>query len=128
MHDDLTFQLLILHESIERICLLNHPRFIGFISGRRDINLSGLDVKKDKNEDVTKSRLGYDFLREEVTLPHGGGVTFDELIPSTRAAFRANVKPVSLEDILDGVTGHGFNAKFLEFAENPTVAPARLLC
>lgn len=68
------------------------------------------------------------FLREEVTLPHRGGMTFDELIPSTRAAFRANVKPVSLEDILEGVTCHGFNAKFLEFAQDPAVAPARLLC
>ncbi len=128
MHNDLAFQLLILHESIERICLLNHPSFIGFVSGRRDINLSRLDVKKDKNEDVTKSRLGYDFLGEEVTLPNGGGVTFDELIPSTRAAFWTDVKPVSLEVVLDGVAGHGFNAKFLEFTEDPTVTPACLLC
>ncbi len=128
MHYDLTVQLLILHESLERICLLNHPRLIGHIGGWRDIDLSRLDVKKDKNEDVTKTRLGHDFFREEVTLLHGSGVTFDELIPSTRTAFRTDVKPVSLEEVLDGVAGHGFNAKFLEFTENPTVAPACLLC
>ena len=50
-------------------------------------------LKRSLHRDQLGTRLKYDFLREEVTLPHDGGMTFDELIPSTRTAFRAKVKP-----------------------------------
>ncbi len=53
-------------------------------------------MEKDKNKDVTKSRLGYDLLREEVTLPHGGYVTFDELIPSSWTSLWARLKSFRL--------------------------------
>ncbi len=66
-------------------------------------------------------------LRVEITLPHGFGMAFNELVPGARTAFGADAVAVSLEDVFHSVASHRLDSEFFQLADNPCVTPRVVL-
>ena len=123
VHHDFAWQVLLLSVLDERLGLLDHPSLIWFVSRRCDVYLSRFDIEKDSNKDVSKSRFRNDLLREEIALPHGFRVTFQDFAPRSRATSRTGFIAVTFQDIFDRVSRHGLDAQFSQFAKDASVAP-----
>jgi len=59
---------MIFREQLERISLLEYPRFIRIVGRWREIDASRIDMQEHQYEVVSQPRLGHNFLRKEIVL------------------------------------------------------------
>ena len=128
VHHYLARQLLCLGVLNEGLGLFDHPCFVRLVSGLRYEHSACFDVQKHKDKYISQSSLGYNFLGEEITLPHCFGMRLEELVPSSWAALWTCVISIPFEDCFDSVSGYRLDAQFSHLAENSGVAPAVVAC
>jgi hypothetical protein len=128
MHQDPALGIICFGRGDKRLCLLDHPFFIGLIGRRRDEDSARFDVNEDEHEDISKSRLGNDLLREEVALPQRFGMPKHEFVPSSRTTFLTDVLTIPFENRFNCVPSNGSDAELSKFTKNSGVSPTVILC
>lgn len=112
----------LLHEGL-RLGL--DPGFVRMFRGRSNDGAPGVDMQKRDHEYLANARHRQHFLAEEVHLPEGRGVAFQELIPGSLPSDWAGWEIRLPQNSLDGALGQR-DSKFRELAPDPPVAPSVL--
>lgn len=82
--------------------LPNGPILVGVQRCGGKYYASSLDVQKGNHKRLPNPAQRQDFLAEEVDLPEGAGVLFQELVPSCFASVGGRIETGLLQDVTDG--------------------------
>ena len=81
-------------------------------------------MQENQDKYISKARLRHDSLGEEVKLPQGLGMPFDELIPRTWSALWTGVVAVALENSFHCISSYRPDSEFTQFAQDSAIAPS----
>lgn len=108
----------------KRLGLLCHPLGVWLERAGRAIDAPCGHMDERQHEALPQASGRPDTFAEEIDLPEGLGVDFQELVPRALPALGPRQHTLLLEDVLDRRFRDHMNPQLFELAENPAVAPA----
>jgi hypothetical protein len=126
VEDDLGLEATGRQRAGKRLGLLLDPGGDRMLGGLGDKDLAAADVQEGDDEELPDASQRQHLVREEVTLPEGGRVHLEELVPGLLAALRTGIEAVLTHDVGDKLIGDFLRRQLADFAPDTRVAPARI--